>query len=148
MGEKPDTERCTHCAFDRSVSGEHLENYQVLLRTNGHSWLVDEPPGVGGDGLAPNPFDMLLGSLGSCTLITVWHHAATGKVPVEKMWIDTEIARTGRGKDARYDVGLVLKVRGDLSEQDLARIKRYADLCPVHGILSHGVSIETRVELV
>ena len=146
MGEKSDTERRRHIAFDRSVSCEHLENYQVLLRAEGHSWLVDEPPEVDGDGLAPNPFDMLLGSLGSCTLITVWHHAVKGKVPVERMWLDTEIARTGKGKDRRYDIRLVLKVRGDLSEEDLARIRRYADLCPVHGILSKGVNIETRVE--
>ena len=148
MAEKTASERSAESAFNRSVSCEHLENFQILLRAKGRSWLADEPLDVGGDGLAPNPFDMLLGSLGSCTLITVSHHAVKGKLPVEKMWLDTKIARTGRGKDAGYDIELVLKVRGNLSEQDLARIKRYAEMCPVHGILAKGVNIVTSVELV
>jgi putative redox protein len=133
--------------FNRSVQSEHVEGFQVRIRTAEHIVDVDEPRGIG-DGLAPNPFDMLLSSLCSCTIITIWDLAARGKIPLEKMWADASIVRVGSGKDATFDVVLKLRVRGELSEQDVERIKKYAERCPVHGILSKGMNIVSEVTVV
>jgi putative redox protein len=147
MVEEAERQACEGCAFDRSVSGEHLGGYQVVLRTREHSWLVDEPPGVGGDGLAPNPFDMLLASLCSCTIITIRHFATRDNMAVEKMWADSQIDREGSGRDGKYHVRLVIKVSGRIAPDDLGRIREYAGRCPVHGLLSKGAEIETEVVL-
>ncbi|MHC4249929.1 MAG: OsmC family protein [Planctomycetota bacterium] len=147
MVEKAEGQACEGCAFDRSVSGKHLGGYQVVLRTREHSWLVDEPPSVGGDGLAPNPFDMLLASLCSCTIITIRYFAARDNMAVEKIWADSQINRQGSGKDSRYHVRLAIKVSGRLGDDDLTKIGEYTNRCPVHGLLSKGATIEAEVVL-
>ena len=147
MVEQAERQACEGCAFDRSVSGEHLGGYQVVLRTREHSWLVDEPPGVGGDGLAPNPFDMLLASLCSCTIITIRYFATRDNMAVEKIWADSQINRQGSGRDSTYRVRLVIKVSGRIREDELRKIGEYANRCPVHRLLSKGETIETEVVL-
>ncbi|HVI49060.1 MAG TPA: hypothetical protein VM802_29610, partial [Chitinophaga sp.] len=46
-----------------------IENtpYQVSIEARDHRWLADEPYDVGGDDTGPNPGELLLSSLGSCT---------------------------------------------------------------------------------
>jgi putative redox protein len=148
MTAEKGSEGCESCAFERSVSCEHLEGYQVLVRTEHHAWTVDEPPGAGGDGLAPNPYDMLLASLGSCTVVTVWYIASKMKTPIEKLWVDLEISSTGHGKERRHSIRMVLRVRGRLDEKDLEKIRGYADSCPIHRLLSKAARIETEIRLV
>ena len=133
--------------FDRSVTAEHLDGFQVLVRTADHTVLVDEPKGIG-DNLGPNPFDALLTSLCSCTIITVWDMASRGNLALEKMWADASVNRVGKGKDATFDIKLTLKVRGDLGEKDLKRIEKYAERCPVHGILSKATNITSEIVVV
>lgn len=131
--------------FRRSRLGRTSGGCQIVLRTREHSWLVDEPPGVGGDGLAPNPFDMLLASLCSCTIITIRYFAARENMAVEKMWADSQINRRGSGKDGKYHVRLVIKVSGPVREDELERIGVFAGRCPVHRLLSEGAEIESEV---
>jgi putative redox protein len=133
--------------FDRSVTAEHLDNFQVLVRAGAHTVLIDEPPGIG-DNLGPNPFDSLLASLCGCTIITVWDMAARGKMVLEKMWADASIKRSGKGADATYDITLTLRVRGELEQKDLKRLEKYAQRCPVHGILSKAATLTSEIVLV
>ena len=133
--------------FDRSVAAEHLDGFQVLVRTDEHTLLIDEPKGIG-DNLGLNPFDTLLASLCSCTIITVWDMAARGKIALEKMWADASIERSGSGKDATYAIALTLKVRGKLQDKDLKRLEKYAERCPVHGMLSKAATITSSVVVV
>jgi uncharacterized OsmC-like protein len=43
---------------------------EVDVRTGSHTFTVDEPPALGGGGIAPNPVEYALASLGSCQAIT------------------------------------------------------------------------------
>ena len=133
--------------FDRSVTAEHLDGLQVLVRTDEHTILVDEPTGIG-DGLGPNPFDTLLASLCACTIITVWDMAARGKMALERMWAEASMEHSGSGKDMTWSIDLTLKVRGAVVEKDLARLERYAERCPIHGMLSRAATVTTKFEVV
>ena len=44
------------------VSVESIQNVQVRVTADDHSWITDEPPEVG-DGTGPGPYDLLLGRL-------------------------------------------------------------------------------------
>ncbi len=130
------------------VSSTLLENFQVMVRTGTHSWLADEPAAAGGDGLGPNPFELLLGALAACLTITVAHFAGQGKVPLQGLWVDVEGDEPALGGEGEYHVSARLRVRGDLGEKDLARLRRYAERCPIHGILSKGAAVELSLEKV
>ena len=127
-----------------TVSCVALENYQVQARTDRHSWIVDEPTRLGGDGIGPNPFDLLLASLGACTTITIYHYAAQAKLPVEKIAVDVAGEWTGDGHDA-YAIHVTVRVRGPLDDKALKRIAKAAERCPVHGLLAPGTHIDTQV---
>jgi uncharacterized OsmC-like protein len=43
---------------------------EVDIRAGSHTFTVDEPPALGGGGIAPNPVEYALASLGSCQAIT------------------------------------------------------------------------------
>ncbi len=131
-----------------SVTCVALENFQIQVRTQTHSWVADAPPHIGGDGLGPSPFELLLASLGTCTLITVYRYAAQAKLPLEKMTVDAVGDWAGEGDDERYAIQLTLRVRGKLDDGGLRRIKNAATRCPVHGVLAPGAPIETQVVLV
>jgi len=46
------------------VTVKSLENMQQLVVTSGHAFVADEPPDAG-DGLGPDPYELLLASLGT-----------------------------------------------------------------------------------
>ena len=47
------------------------DRYRTDVRGAGHVIVADEPVEVGGGGLGPSPYDLLLASLGTCTAITL-----------------------------------------------------------------------------
>ncbi|MFP6643473.1 MAG: hypothetical protein VCF24_07930 [Candidatus Latescibacterota bacterium] len=47
------------------------DRYRTDVRAAGHVIVADEPVEVGGGGLGPSPYDLLLASLGTCTAITL-----------------------------------------------------------------------------
>ena len=129
-----------------AVSCAGLENYQVQVRTAAHSWIADVPKAADGDGLGPSPFELLLGSLGACTVITVGHYAALGKVPVEKITCDVEGDDDEETKT--YAIKVVVRVRGDLNDKDMKRLESYAKRCHVHQLLEKAAHIDVRLEAV
>ena len=48
----------------QTVTVKSLDRLQQLVLTDRHAIVADEPPDVG-DGLGPNPYELLLASLGT-----------------------------------------------------------------------------------
>ncbi len=121
------------------------EGFESKVRTSNHRWLADEPLSVkGGTDLGPNPYDMLLAALGSCTVMTLRMYAnhkgidLTGvDVELRHERVHAEDCEHCESESGQVDViHRLLRVEGDLSEKDRAGLHRIADRCPVHRTLT------------
>ena len=133
-----------------TASGDGTYTQQVTTAT--HELLVDEPVAVGGADAGPNPYELLLASLGSCTAITLRMYANRKGIPLTRVTIrlrhdrihaeDCARCETERGMLSR--ITREIELEGELDDDQRAKLMLIADKCPVHRTLSSEIAIETR----
>ncbi|WP_299326916.1 bifunctional alpha/beta hydrolase/OsmC family protein [Parasphingopyxis sp.] len=127
--------------------------YTQRVQAGPHSYLVDEPPELGGDDLGATPYDQLLAALGTCTAITMQMYARRKKIPLQGVKIELEHSRehvndcaTCNNDENRIDViDRAIELIGDLTEEQHARLIEIADKCPVHRTLENRIDVHTTV---
>lgn len=131
------------------ITARSLTNYQVEISADQYTFVVDEPPGIG-DGAGPQPFNMLLSALASCTIITLQMYARRKNWPLEKVELSMDIrsqeTRSEAGEKSRsslIETNLVL--HGPLTAEQLKRLEEISTHCPVHRAIMG--EIETKVSV-
>ena len=126
--------------------------FTVAIRAGRHEWLGDEPASLGGDDLGPSPYEMLSAALGACTAMTLRMYAQRKNWPLDAVQVVLDHAkihatdcadcetRSGRIDRIERDI----RIEGDLSAEQRARLLEIADMCPVHRTLHAEVQIVTR----
>lgn len=128
--------------------------YRTTVTTTSHRWHADMSIEAGGTDTGPNPEEMLLGALGSCTVITLHMYANRKKWDLQKVDIELEFEKIKAKDYPNYEgdakfVHLVrqkLRFHGDLNEEQHARLMEIAGKCPVHRILD-GPTYTSETEL-
>ena len=135
-----------------TVQGSAAGFFQQIS-VGSHRLTADEPTSVGGTDLGPNPYDLLLAALGSCTSMTVAMYARRKQWPLEAVTVqlrhsrihaaDCEACETKEGflDHIQRDVQLT----GSLSEEQRARLLDIANKCPVHRTLASEIHVQTRL---
>ena len=113
---------------------------------------ADESLAVGGTGTGPDPYQLLLASLGACTSMTVALYARRKQWPLtrvrvklahSKIWAhDCALCETPEGRLDRIELDIDLA--GDLSTEQRRRLIEIAGKCPVHRTLKSEIDIVTR----
>ncbi len=125
-----------------NVTVESLGNYRMLVSTSDHALVGDEPKGVG-DGLGPNPYELLLGALGSCTSMTVLMYARRKGWKLRSVRAELSIGRVHARdcEDCEQADGMIdritlrLDLEGDLDAAQRERLAEIATRCPVRKTL-------------
>lgn len=138
------------------VTVRYIENLQHQVIAYPHSFIADEPAEDNGDGLGPNPYDLLLGSLGACTAMTLIMYATRKKIPLESVSVELDHQRIYRDdchdcteEEKRLEkITRRITVRGALSEEQKSKLLEIAAKCPVHRTISRTPIIEDTVEVI
>lgn len=128
--------------------------YAQEILAGGHRLRADEPLEVGGTDSGPNPYDLLLAALGSCTSMTLRMYADRKRWPLAGVRVvldhskiharDCADCETKEGKIDRIERRI--RLAGDLDEEQRARLLEIADKCPVHRTLEGEIDVRSRLE--
>ncbi|HZZ49747.1 MAG TPA: bifunctional alpha/beta hydrolase/OsmC family protein [Pseudonocardia sp.] len=130
--------------------GSGTQPYGQRITAGPHLLSADEPEPVGTDS-GPNPYDLLLASLGACTSMTIRMYAERKSIPLDGVSVRLRHSRIHASDCAECDtkVGLldhierVVALDGELSADQRERLMAIADKCPVHRTLHSEIVINT-----
>ena len=133
------------------ITAKLTSGMAVQMSNGRHVWNADEPLEAGGTDTAPNPYELLLGSLAACTCVTISWYCQHKKIPLESVSTSYDFSRVHADdcKDCDIpDKGFIEKItsnvhiEGDFDEAQRKRLAQIAQRCPVHKTLAHGVQFE------
>ncbi len=128
-------------ASAQTVPGKALA---VSLSVDGHPMVIDASKGEGGDDLGPNPTRTVEGALAACAVMTMKMYAARKKWDLKAAQV---IVKRAEGEDAHVSRTLhkTIFLEGDLDDAQRQRLKEIADKCPVHRMVTEGVSVTSSI---
>lgn len=116
-----------------------------------HHVLADEPVAYGGTDRGLTPYGFLSAGLGSCTSMTIRMYAKRKGWKLSHVQVDVSHDKV-HAQDAGGQIGAkadtfrrMIKLEGDLSEDQRQRLLEIADRCPVHRTLESSAVIETQL---
>jgi putative redox protein len=136
-----------------AITARSGTNFRVEVDDGRHLLVADEPAPLGDDA-GPSPYDLLLAALAACTVMTLKMYARRKGWPLQS--VETRLS-TRKVHAADFDtceddpnarIDLIereLVLRGELDDEQRARLIEIADKCPVHRSLTGEIVVETRV---
>ena len=117
----------------------------VEIRSDHHVVRVDEPEPIGRN-TGPDPYELLLGALGSCTAITAQMYAERRGWPLERVVVSLRHERRHADDCATEDgrcerVYRHVELTGDLDDAQRAKLVDVAGRCPVARTFKAAVEI-------
>lgn len=128
------------------------EAFKTALSAGKHELTADEPESVdGGKDAGPDPYDYLLMSLGSCTLMTVKMYANHKGWELDDLYMelrhnkrhdeDCENCEDPKSKIDHIEKELIVK--GDFTQEQRDKLLDISKKCPVHRTLKGDIEIKS-----
>ncbi len=126
------------------------EGTVVTLHARQFTWRGDEPLRLGGTDTGPTPYEILLGGLAACIVVTLRLYADHKGIALAGVDVELEFDRAHADDcvdcDERADgwierIQSNVTIRGSFNDAQRVRLEQVAKRCPVHKTLVNGVHI-------
>ncbi|WP_461488591.1 OsmC family protein [Pontibacter sp. HJ8] len=139
------------CVF---VSADCSAGYVANIRMEDQLFEIDESGVDEGIKTGPDPNDYLMSALGACTVITLHMYARRKNWPLDRAEVSLQmesipvasVPPAGEIPQKRLQIIKRLRLCGDLSLEQVERLKQISARCPVQKTLEAGVFIQTILE--
>ncbi len=129
-----------------SSSGKGMQHE---ISAGAHKWIADAGKEIGGNESGPNPHEMMLAALGTCTSMTlkVFSDKRGWKLDEVKVSLNEEIVEDPNSPGKKmFKITRDIQVKGELSQEQIDTLKSIADKCPIHKLLVESKQILTNLE--
>ncbi len=135
------------------VSADSSAPIVANIQAAGQTMVLDESGLETGVKAGPDPYDYIMSALGSCTVITLHMYARRKGWPLERAEVSLSHGRV-HAKDCEDCDGQVarlsqvtkhLRLTGDLTPEQRARLKVISTKCPVQKTLDAGIKVVTEL---
>ncbi|GAA5523102.1 OsmC family protein [Aliifodinibius salicampi] len=149
MAKDSDKQKIVHIHLPKN------EKYTTTLTAGKHELIGDEPESVeGGNDKGPDPYDYLLMSLGSCTVMTIKMYVQHKGWPLEDVYMELRHNKRhaedcDNCEDPKSKIDVIEKeviVEGELTDKQIQKILEISQKCPVHRTLMQDIKIESSIE--
>jgi putative redox protein len=128
---------------------ESLDHLQNKITSGSNTIIADEPAVAGGDDLGFDPYSLLLAALGACKSMTMKLYAKHKKWDLQKVNVRLSHQKVHaqdcvecETKDLKLDTITVrLDLEGNLTDEQIRRLKEIALRCPIHRTLTSEIRI-------
>lgn len=127
-------------ASARSIDGTSRNEIDVNGR---HTIITDEPVSLGGTDTGPAPHELLPAVLASCISTTVALYALRKEWDIGEIRVDVDYNH--QSEPRRFDVTVCLPA--GLTDDQVTRLRRVADTCPVRRALQGGFAFDERISI-
>jgi putative redox protein len=137
-----------------SVIVRSAASFRCEVEAGAHRFVVDEPVSAGGSDEGPTPYDLLSAALGSCTSMTLNFYARREGIALTGVEVsvtndrshakDCADCQTASGYIHRF--GVRLRLHGDLTAEQRAKLMDIARRCPVYKTLTSEIRIDEVLE--
>jgi putative redox protein len=103
-----------------------------------HRLTTDEPTRLGGEDLGPAPHELMAAMVAACvsTMVALYARNRGWEIPGLRVDVDYDPEPTPR------QVAIAIRLPDDLTADQLQRLRRVADTCPVRRALEAGFAFE------
>lgn len=131
------------------VSADRGSGMVATVKMGNQVTIIDESGTTTGEDTGPTPLDYIMSALGSCTVITLHMYARRKNWPLERAEVTLEQRALSTTEsalaagDKRTLISKALQLTGDLTPEQIARLKDISSRCPIQKTLEAGIVIQT-----
>jgi uncharacterized OsmC-like protein len=138
------------------VAAQSTAKYQVEITAREHRWIADEPLSSGGDDAGPGPYELLLGALAACKIMTVKMYAerkgwplAAVQARLDRRQVNArDLGEASIETDHGVDlINVQMDFEGELTAEQRNRLLEISERCPVHRTLTGDIRIRSEMAL-
>lgn len=132
------------------VSADMSDGMAATVRMGDQITTIDESGVVTGTDTGPKPLDYIMSALGACTVLTLQMYAQRKNWPLQRAEVELQPSTApdpavapGQAAPKQTHITKKLRLTGELSEEQVLRLKEISARCPVQRSLEAGMIIQT-----